>query len=467
MIVEWLQNDLRIALEHFVGLGNVLKDSYKSLYPSEKGVMIYGLLVAARRLESLFKDAEKIQKQFLINVTGVDLVDVRNGLLGVIGHLKQSDCDMGISMLRDNDEPLFDSERIVERENYTMKFPTKENDSGYTRARRLMIEDSRSHFEELDSIVKNIDNLIDNLQDDEKRIKHDKSLMVERLNKTRGFYREKRWNKRVELLINRAKGELKDKDNKRETKIEIIQSLLHDIVLKNTIGNDNAELAYINQRRGNDEKLAAAIVERRDKLTYEDMMMHFDFVESELWLTDYIETEQLREACSDYDGKLFATKAAKEFTTLIKPAVKQWVDFSRKINIALFYAALKDYGVVKKDEQNATLMAQYIKDVYGEDVSSDSITRPLRKCLGKSFCTFDDHKHGDFTDKEFEKYKDTYHRLSTILWWVLDRDMPHSDIFDILYQGITHEAIVESLDKEQWEILCRASVVLSGYNPKF
>ena len=43
MTLEQLQDKLQSSLEHFVNLGNVLKSSYPTLYPSEQGMMIYSL----------------------------------------------------------------------------------------------------------------------------------------------------------------------------------------------------------------------------------------------------------------------------------------------------------------------------------------------------------------------------------------------------------------------------------------
>lgn len=467
MTLEQVQNDLRVSLEHFVGLGNVLKGSYSSLYATEKGVMNYGLLVAGRRLATMVKEVEKWQKRFILNVTGLDLVKTRGDLLGVMEYLKRCDCDVEISMPREDDEPLFDSERIVERENYRLEFPAKEGGNEYVKARQLMIKESQSHFEELDGIVNDIDNRIGNLLVDEKEVRHNKELKCERLREMRDYYRETQWKQSLELLMNRVRGELKDKENKGKTKIEIVQSVLKDIQLSNTIGCRKGELAYINQYRYDDNRLASAIVAKRDKLTVDDLMEHFDFTESERWLSEFIGIEELREPCEEYDGKLFVNRAALEFTSLIKPYIKQKVDFTRKINIALFFAALRDQGLVYADERNATLMAQYIKEVYEEEVSSSSIHKTIQKCLGKSFCSFDDSNHGNFTDSEFAKYKEVYLICQTVITeGLLIGDVPYSDCFDVSYPGIRHEEILNSLDKEKQDTLIFAVCVFDGVGSK-
>lgn len=463
MTLDQLQKELQITLNHFVGLGNVIKESYPSLYPSEKGVMIYGLLVAGRRLEGLIKEAEKRQEECIINITGIDLVEVRSNLLGVVGYLDQSDCDISISMPRENNEPLFDSNDIVERENYTLLFPTKENNSEYIRARRLMIDDSQSHYQELSTIMTNVNNRIEHLLEDGKRIKHDKDLQVERLQKMKMQYAETQWKQDKVILVNRVKGELKDKDNQGKTALEIVQSLLNDIILSNTLGNSNKTLAYINNQRGDFDKLATTIVDKRDLLTLDILTEHFKFTRSEYFLNEYIKILQLREPCREYDGKLFVNQAALEFATMIKPAIKMKVDFSRKINIALFYAALRDFAIVQPEERNATLMAKFIHEVYEENVSADSIFKLIQKCLGKKFCSLDEKNHGNFSDKEFEKYKDVYKIIYSVIRGITLINIEScADYLKDYCKEVTLNSIYDGMEDSQIDKAYFAGLVLRG-----
>jgi hypothetical protein len=160
-------------------------------------------------------------------------------------------------------------------------------------------------------------------------------------------------------------------------------------------------------------------------------------------------------------------KAAFEFTSIIKPYIKQKIDFTRKINVALFFAALRDQGLVYAEERNATLMAQYIKEVYEEEVSSSSIHKTIQKCLGKRFCSFDDGNHGNFTDSEFAKYKEVYLICQTVITeGLLIGDVPYSNCFDVRYPDIRHEEILNSLDKEKRNKLIFAVCVFGGFGQK-
>ena len=141
MTLEQLQDKLQSSLEHFVNLGNVLKSSYPTLYPSEQGMMIYSLLIAGRRLATLMKEAQWWQERFIPDVTGIDLVKTRGDLLNLMDYLSQCDCDIEIGFLpSENTEPIFESDEIVDEENRAQYFPPKEQDSVYTKARRLLIE---------------------------------------------------------------------------------------------------------------------------------------------------------------------------------------------------------------------------------------------------------------------------------------------------------------------------------------
>ena len=106
MTLEQLQDKLQSSLEHFVNLGNVLKSSYPTLYPSEQGMMIYSLLIAGRRLATLMKEAQWWQEHFIPDVTGIDLVKTRGDLLNLMDYLSQCDCYIEIGFLpSENTEP--------------------------------------------------------------------------------------------------------------------------------------------------------------------------------------------------------------------------------------------------------------------------------------------------------------------------------------------------------------------------
>jgi hypothetical protein len=176
------------------------------------------------------------------------------------------------------------------------------------------------------------------------------------------------------MLIARAQGELKDEDNKNEPELIILENLLQDILADNTLGNNNRTLGSINLQRDDKEVVASMMIDYRGKLSVDDMFAHFRFIESEKLLVNHMNTKTLMVNCSEYQGKLFTNKAAYEFAKLIRCAVKNYVGFENKMNAAFLFYAMRDLGLVFDEENNATLMTDFLRDEYEVDISSDTIT---------------------------------------------------------------------------------------------
>lgn len=464
MTLEQLQDKLQSSLEHFVNLGNVLKSSYPTLYPSEQGMMIYSLLIAGRRLATLMKEAQWWQERFIPDVTGIELIEARKDLLGVMEYLARCNCDMEIGYQSKIDaEPIFDYDEIIYEENLAQFYPPKEQGIDYTKARKLMIKTSTENFSDLEIAIKDVNNRIDTLLDDAKNLKRNKSSRMERYNTMRDFYMKHHWQQDKKILIVRAEGELRDEDNKDKSEIVILHNLLQDILADNTLGNNNRTLGGINLHRSNEEDVASMMIEGRDKLTVDDMFAHFRFIESEKLLVNHMNTKTLMVNCSDYQGKLFTSKAAYEFAKLIGCAVIKYVGFENKMNAAFLFYAMRDLGLVFVEENNATLMTDFLRDEYEVDISSDTITKPLRKCNGWSFCMIDEDNLRSFTDKEFSKYKEPYWRCFSIINKVLAIDeVECAKYLEELHPVIESNDVFENLDEEEKSRLYFLSSVIRG-----
>ncbi len=460
MTLEQLQDRLQVSLDHFIGLGNVLKSTYPSLYPSEQGMMIYALLVAGRRLSALVKEVLTWQERFINNVTSIDWVEKRRDLLAIMDYLKQFNCDISISMRREGGELIFESEKIVERENLNYWFPPKENATDYVKTRRLMINSSEGNYSELKNEIDTIDGRIDELLNDARKLSRDEAARMERLKVMRSYYKKELWEQDRASLVNRVKGELRDSENDGKSEKEILQSLLQDIVSEHTLGNNNRDLGYLNQQRDSDNKVALVMSDKRALLAVDDVFDHFKFVESEKLLKDYIESRVLKEECSEYEGRLFVNKASLEFMQMVGNIIEHYIDFQPKQNAAFIFAALREVGFVKN---NATLMAVFFSDEYHEDITSDNITKPLRCCDTKDFCILDENNLASFTIAQFKKYKEVYWRCQSIIIKLLGVNRPPcADYLSQLHPNIEEDDLFVLLNDAQQRRLKLISSVLRG-----
>ena len=463
MTLEQLQDKLQSSLEHFVNLGNVLKSSYPTLYPSEQGMMIYSLLIAGRRLATLMKEAQWWQERFIPDVTGIELVETRKELYGIMEYLSLCNCDMEIGFQpSENSEPIFESEDIVYEENLALLFPPKEQSSNYTRARKLMIESSKNNFSELEECIRAVNDRIDKILDDGKKLKRDTKLRMDRFKAMEEYYMKTFWKQDRTQLVARAKGEIKDKDNKGKSQVEILSLLLRDIVADN-LSNTNNVLADINLHRTDKTYVAKIVADNRESICMDDMMAHFKYCEECKALNNQIETIWLSDKCDEYNGKLFTCEAAHEFAILIKSTIDNYVGFDNKMNAAFLFYAMRDLGLVFSEENNATLMADFMKEVYDEVISADTITRPLRKTNGQAFCMIDERNLRSFTDKEFSKYKEPYWRCFSIINKVLAIDKVEcAKYLKKLHPIIESNDVFEELEEAEKKRLYFLSSALRG-----
>lgn len=470
MTIEQLHDKLQSSLDHFISLGNVVKDTYPTLYPSEQGMMIYALLVAGRRLAFLIKEIQRWQDRFIPDITGIKLVEARKELYGIMEYLSLCNCDMEIGFQpSENAEPIFESEEIVYEENLALLFPPKEQDSDYTRARRLMIKSSKNNFIELEECIKNVNDRIDKMLDDGKKLKRNEELRMARFKAMEDYYFKNLWEQDKAALIEQVQGtikynkELKLEGKESKTESEILEELLADIHAENTIPGTNRNITFLNLCRSDYKEVAKIVADERDKLGYDDMMMHFKYRESDKLISDHLNSRFLLTPCDDYQGKLFENKAAFGFAKLIKDAVACYVGFDNKMNAAFLFYAMRDLGLVFSEENNATLMSDFMRDVYNVEISADTITKPLRKTDGRPFCVIDENNLRSFSGREFARYKEPYWLCYSIINKELDiKEVSCADYLKTLHPTIAAKDVFEKLEEDDRKRLYFLSSVLRG-----
>lgn len=431
---------------------------------------MYALLMAGRRLSKYMAQAHRLQERFIPDVTGLNLIETRGELLNLMSYLEQGDCDLDIAYIyKEGSEPIFDPYDIVAEENLDNLFPAKEQAKHYISARKLMIEASKTNYEELNECIKAVNDRIDKMLDDAKKLKRDSELRMARFKAMEEYYYKNLWEQDKAALIEQVLGEIKYNEQLRlegkecKTELEIIQELLSDIHAENTIPGTNRKITFINLCRSDHNEVAKIVADERDKFGYDDMMSHFKYRESDKLITDHLNSRFLLTLCDDYQGKLFANKAAFRFAKLIKGAVASYVGFDNKMNAAFLFYAMRDLGLVFSEENNATLMADFMKEVYEEEISADTITRPLRKTNGQAFCMIDERNLRSFTDREFQKYKEPYWLCYSIINKVLDiEDVECADYLKQLHPTIASKDVFEYLGEEDYSELYFLSSVLRG-----
>ena len=433
------------AVTYFVNAGMSLNSSYSMLWPTERAMAMYGLLLAGRRLNDMMAQAVRKQECSTVDVTGLDLVEVRGQLMNLMAYLEHGDCDMQISYsYSEGSMPIYVPSEIVDEENLDFKFPERERTQAYANARTLLITKANSHYQEVLACVKGIIGQLERLIDDAKNLRRNPDLRAERTAAMEAYYTKRLWPKHKEQLEARIDAELKDDDNKGLSPTKIIKAMIKD--------------------------MEADYERNRDEQTFDGMMRLMQHRQSIKYLETRIVAIAMKAPCDAYEGKLFTSKAAYELAKLMGKAFYNYVGFDKKIKSCFICAAMMDFNLMQKDCNNTRLVVEFINnELLGDKddkVNKDAIIKPLRKCSGKPFCTIDEDNLRDFTKDEFAKYKDLYWRSFSIINKVigvgdkmvkaayldeLHEVIEETDVFSYLNDDeMTRLNLLSSVIKQKW-----------------
>lgn len=424
MNLEPFQYKLEESISYFVSLGMSMINSYEQICPSLKAVGMFELLLAARNMSCQVTRAVRLQEMSIPEVTRINLVETRGRLQNLLMYFEQSDCDAGITYRYNENSPiLIDPDEIVDEENIDLCFPEYERSSKFTNVRKFLIEDFDSLFKSLIDCVNGVIEKIEKLIRDRKNLMRDSDLRMARLEQMEQYFQKHLWPLQKEKLIGDIKWELSDDDNKGKTETQIIQAKIRILKADHELNSSKATLRHINQIRDDREQVALAVTESRDNLSFEDVMNHFQFRESIILLENRIKSIKLLAPCNAYQGKLFTSMAAYELAKMLGKAFYNYVGFDKKRKAGFIYASFKDLKIIQDNENNARLMAEFVNTEWlsdnDDDIKDDDITRPLRKCDGRPFCSLDEDNLRSYELKAFIKYKDLYWRSFSIINKVL------------------------------------------------
>lgn len=433
------------AVTYFVNAGMSLNSSYSMLWPTERAMAMYGLLLAGRRLNDMMAQAVRKQECSTVDVTGLDQVEVRGQLMNLMAYLEHGDCDMQISYsYSEGSMPIYVPSEIVDEENLDFKFPERERTQAYANARTLLITKANNHYREVLACVKGIIGQLERLIDDAKNLRRNPDLRAERTAAMEAYYTKRLWPKHKEQLEARIDAELKDDDNKGLSPTKIIKAMIKD--------------------------MEADYERNRDEQTFDGMMRLMQHRQSIKYLETRIVAIAMKAPCDAYEGKLFTSKAAYELAKLMGKAFYNYVGFDKKIKSCFICAAMMDFNLMQKDCNNTRLVVEFINnELLGDKddkVNKDAIIKPLRKCSGKPFCTIDEDNLRDFTKDEFAKYKDLYWRSFSIINKVigvgdkmvkaayldeLHEVIEETDVFSYLNDDeMTRLNLLSSVIKQKW-----------------
>lgn len=442
-----------------VQMGDCMRDSYNQMCPTQKAVGMYNLLLAARNVSSQVTRAVRFQENSILEVASSEVFYAKNQLSTLLTFLEQSDFDLGISYSYNGKSPmLVDPEEIVDEENLDFLFPEMERIDGFTIVRKVLIGREQYIYSALIDCLKAVLDKLMILVSDHKKLKRDPELIMARMEATERYFFKNVWPKEKAKLLSMIDDELKDETNVGKAEVQILRKYIRKLKDENETFCKKESLQHINEIRENREEVAMELVVGCIDLSFEDVMNHFQFRESIILLENRIKSIKLQAPCEAYQGKLFVNNAAYQVAKIIGRFFYNYVGFDKKVKAAFSCAAMMDVGMIIEDN-NARLMAEFINNEWlGEKdglVKDDDITKPLRKCAKRPFCTIDENNLRSFELKEFVRYKDSYSRAFSIINKVLviNKKLEKAAYLDEIHPAIEEIDIESSLSDDEKEVL--------------
>ena len=252
-------------------------------------------------------------------------------------------------------------------------------------------------------------------------------------------------------------------DNSKKTYLRYLNRMDRDA----TDPLERKTLAELNEWYLGNLRPAAFIVENRDKLTFEDIALHFRFVRCRRLLKQHVDSFDLLQPADEEYKNLFVNRASQELALLLAPTIATYVDFRHNYQYAAMQMAMQDSGLVYNDSRNGVQMRDYINKAYlkNDKLIKDqkTLTDWTGKLLGSMFGTMDErHLQGNFSLEDFEKMKDYYWLCLSIINKIVQLDLRELRFAPYLYEE--HEktpSITDYRNSEGQSIMARLSVLKS------
>lgn len=451
-----LQQKLSALFNHIVTLSSDMHDSALYFCPSEKGLQMRMLRMSAYRFLNELVNARRLQDKLIIDVIGLNLIETNRCLHELVMSLVQSDCDIPLSYCYNGGtRPIYDAREIVEEENLDNVMPEEELTQDFVKDRRLEIETYTNHFEGFSECVDKICDVINKLFDDSKNLERDEQLRMKRLNDTEDFYLRYQWQKDKAELNKRIDIEYSKYRGREFSDIKILGMVQDDLYFENVYETKYTVQYHLNKNWKNRAEVAKYVAEHRNVIFFDDMMNHLRFCQSDKYITELIETKKLMMPCQAYEGKLFTSVAAYELARMLGKAFYNYIGFDKKVRSAFVCAAMSDLKIMMDDMNNNRLKAEFFNNeilgVNDKPLNKDDVSKSLRSCTGRRFCTIDENNLRDYTADEFKIYKESYWRAFSIINKVtrLGDKLDKAPYLETMHPIIDENDVLETIDDDE------------------
>ena len=268
-------------VKHLEGMGELFTTSFNTLTLTEKGYMLSAMMMGTRRVKKSIDDAEREQKNTLLLKADFDAREVKGSLDAIIGKL-----DAYITPPSEDEEDA-DLEDMLDADNTENLLSADERGGAFKQMRIYLLTNYYNIYSKMKESVRRADITLTNLSRLQLAIENDKNKRKEIWDGMKDEYKALEWPEQEATLIYRIKQEFADDENKRMTKIQILERELKRLTIDHISETHKRELKELNQTVIDTKHTPIDIVMKyRDKLLEEDISDYFCFFYSYEFITN-------------------------------------------------------------------------------------------------------------------------------------------------------------------------------------
>lgn len=463
------QENIERKLNHVLDMGKRIIDLYPHITCTERAALLLAMTAAVRQTAANMRTVAALLRKNLLDPFRIDYIDYARKIENL--HKIWEEELKGAPIFHNLDNrslPITNPNDIALKEDtdYDLTIRTSEEDNfDFLGTRVGLMSNASLMCEAIDKGLEQIGKTLREIVDDYLKLKADCDKQDKCLKELEKQYVDELWKDDLQRFIEEVDYYVETSgDRTKKTYQRYLAHLDRDA----TDSLERKVLGELNEWYLGNLRPAAFIVENRDKLTFDDIALHFRFVRSRRLLSRHVESFDLLLPADEEYKNLFVNRASQELAFLLATTIGTYVDFRHNYQYAALQMAMQDLGLVYNDGRNGIQMRDYINKAYlkNDKLIKDqkTLTDWTGKLLGSMFGAMDEsHLLGNYSPEDFEKMKDYYWLCLSIINKVVQLDLQELQFAPYLYEE--HEktpSITDYKNSEGQSIMERLSVIKSA-----
>ena len=462
------QENIERKLNHVLDMGKKLIDLYPHITCTERAALLLAMTAATRQTAANMRTVAALLRKNLLDPFRINYTDYARRIENLLKIWREELKGAPIFHNLDTQSlPITNPNDIALKEDTDYDLTIRTTDEGgfdFLETRVGLMENAPQMCEAIDKGLEQISKTLREIVDDYLKLKADSNRQDKRLKELEMQYEELMWEDEKERFIDEVEDYTQVSGDKTQ---KTYQRYLSRLERNATDTLERKELGKLNEWYLGNLRPAAFIVENRDKLTFEDIALHFRFVRCRRLLIQHVERFDLLEPADMEYRNLFVNRASQELAFLLAPTIGTYVDFRRNYQYAALQMAMQDLGLIIIDGRNGIQMRDFVNKTYLKNYKpikdQKTLTEWTGKLLGSKFGAMDErHLQGNFSPEDFEKLKDYYWLCLSIINKIVQRDLEELHFAPYLYEE--HDktpSIADYKNSEGQSIMERLSILKS------